>query len=99
MTNNQVKACAIIFAICRKAIDKKNTTDISNAQRFPLKLMTQYVSELHQRRLATEELEKKIAELMGEIDLEVMKEEFDKCLPMEQQSLWMMTYVQENGII
>ncbi len=40
MTNSEVIASAKIFAICRNALDKRNESDVSNAQRFPLRFAT-----------------------------------------------------------
>lgn len=64
---------------------------------FPLRGVSLYVKELHQRRLATEEREKEIAELMDKIDLGVMQNEFDKCLSLEQQGVWMLEYAKATG--
>lgn len=93
MTNNEVIASAKIFAICRNALDKRNEADVSNAQRFPLRFMTQYIKEAHTRGKVTSSIDKQIATLMDEIDEKTMEDEFDKCLTLEQQGAWIMAFM------
>lgn len=95
MTNNEVIASAKIFAVCRNALKKRNETDVSNAERFPLRLMSQYVLEMHARRKVTPEIQKRIAVLMDEISMETMKDEFDKPTTLEQRAIWFKTFFEE----
>lgn len=93
MTNNEVIASAKIFAICRNALKKRNEADVSNAQRFPLEFVTLYVREAHARGEVTTDIQKQIAALMDEIKLETMRDEFRNPLTLEQQGLWLMTFL------
>lgn len=92
MTNDEIKAAAGIFAICYTATKSRNEADIAEAQRFPLRLASQYVQKLHAMRKATPEIDKEIGELFERIDLETMRRDFKKCLTLQQQGVWMLEY-------
>ena len=92
MTNDEIKAAAGIFAICYTATKSRNEADIAEAQRFPLRLASQYVQKLHAMHKATQEIDKEIGELFERIDLETMRRDFEKCLTLQQQGVWMLEY-------
>jgi hypothetical protein len=92
MTNDEIKAAAGIFAICYTATKSRNEADIAEAQRFPLRLASQYVQKLHAMHKATPEIDKEIGELFERIDLETMRRDFEKCLTLQQQGVWMLEY-------
>lgn len=97
MTNSEVVASAKIFAICRNVLKKRNEADVSNAQRFPLEFVTLYVREAHARGKVTSSINKQIAALMDEIKMETMRDEFRKPLTLEQQGLWLMTFMKMSA--
>lgn len=92
MTNDEIKAAAGIFAICYTATNSRNEADIAEAQRFPLRLASQYAQKLHAMHKATPEIDKEIGELFERIDLETMRRDFEKCLTLQQQGAWMLEY-------
>ena len=92
MTNDELKAAAGTFAICYTATNSRNEPAIAEAPRFPLRLASQYVQKLHAMHKATPEIDKEIGELFERIDLETMRRDFEKCLTLQQQGVWMLEY-------
>lgn len=92
MTKAELEACAKIFAICYKACDSRNQQDITNAQMFPLKGATLAVQKLQRMHKATPAMEKEIAGEFDKISLDTMREEFDKCVTLQEQGVWFMAY-------
>lgn len=95
MTNEEIIASAKIFALCESILEQGKETDISNAQRFPLRMLTQYVCQVHARRKVTRDIQKQLAGLMDEISEAAMRSDFDKCLSLEQQGVWILAYRRE----
>lgn len=92
LTNEQVKALAVIYAACYRATCSDNLTDTLNAQRFPLKMASRYVHKLHDMRASTPDIERLIAEQYSKIDNDTAQACFDACLSMEQQGAWSLAY-------
>lgn len=92
MTNDEIKAAAGIFAVCYAATKSRSEADIANAQRFPLLLVSRYVQKLHAMHKATPEIDKQIGELFDRISAETMQRDFDKCLTLQQQGVWMLEF-------
>lgn len=99
MTNDEIKAAAGIFAVCYAATKSRNEADIANAQRFPLRLASLYVQKLHAMHKATPEIDKEIGELFERIDLETMRRDFEKCLTLQQQGVWMLEFARVRGAL
>lgn len=95
MTTEQIQALATIFAICRKATKTQSQSDIDNAQRFPIKWATIMVRKLHAMGKVTDDIDRAIAEQYGKIDIETFTDNFDKCLTLEQQGVWSLSYFKE----
>lgn len=95
MTTEQIQALAVIFAICRKATKTQSQSDIDNAQRFPIKWATIMVRKLHAMGKVTDDIDRAIAEQYGKIDIETFTDNFDKCLTLEQQGVWSLSYFKE----
>lgn len=95
MTTEQIQSLAKIFAICRKATNTRSQSDVDNAQRFPIKWATIMVRKLHAMGKATEEIGHKIAEQYSKIEIDTFTANFDKCLTLEQQGVWSLTYFRE----
>lgn len=93
MNNDEIKAAAGIFALCYHAIGSRNEADLSNAQRFPLKFAHLYVQKLHALHKDTPEIEQQIAALYDRIDLDTMRNDFDKCLTLQQQGTWILEFM------
>ena len=92
MTNDEIKAAAGIFAVCYAATKSHSEADIANAQRFPLLLVSRYVQKLHAMHKATPEIDKQIGDLFGRIGAETMQRDFNKCLTLQQQGVWMLEF-------
>ena len=92
MTNDEIKAAAGIFAVCYAATKSRNEADIANAQRFPLLLVSRYVQKLHVMHKATPDIDKQIGELFDRISAETMQRDFEKCLTLQQQGVWMLEF-------
>lgn len=65
---------------------------LAEAQRIPLRLASQYVQKLHAMHKATPEIDKEIGELFDRISAETMQRDFNKCLTLQQQGVWMLEY-------
>ena len=92
LTDEQVKAAAIIFAACWNATGGQNLTDVFNAQRFPLKMVQLYIKKMNDMHASTPEIENLIAEQFEKFDADTMRNCFDKCLSIEQQGIWSLAY-------
>lgn len=92
LTDEQVKAAAIIFAACWNATGGRNLTDVENAQRFPLKMVQLYIKKMNDMRASTPKIEKIIAEQLEKFDVETMQGCFDTCLSPQQQGVWSFSY-------
>lgn len=92
MTNDEIKAAAGIFAVCYAATKSRNEADIANAQRFPLLLVSRYVQKLHAMHKATPEIDKELGDLFDRIGAETMQRDFEKCLTLQQQGVWMLEF-------
>ena len=92
LTDEQVKAAAIIFAACWNATGGRNLTDVENAQRFPLKMVQLYIKKMNDMHASTPKIEKIITEQFEKFDVDTMKDCFDKCLSTEQQGVWSFAY-------
>ena len=92
LTDEQVKAAAIIFAVCWKAVGGQNLMDAENAQRFPLKMVQLYIKKMNAMHASTPKIEKIIAEQFDKLDAETMQDCFDTCLSMQQQGIWSLAY-------
>lgn len=95
MANEQIQALAKIFVICRKATKTHSQSDVDNAQRFPIKWATIMVRKLHAMGKAADEIDREIAEQYSKIDIDTFTANFDKCLTLEQQGVWNITYFLE----
>ena len=95
MTNEEIIASAKIFALCESILEQSKEADVSNAQRFPLRMLTQYVRQAHARRKVTRGIQKRLAALMDEISEATMRSEFGRCLSLEQQGVWILAYRRE----
>lgn len=92
LTDEQVKAAAIIFAACWSATGGRNLTDVENAQRFPLKMVQLYIKKMNDMHASTPEIERLIAEQFEKLDIEAVQDCFDTCLSMQQQGVWSLAY-------
>lgn len=92
LTDEQVKAAAIIFAACWNATGGRNLTDVENAQRFPLKMVQLYIKKMNDMHASTPEIERLIAEQFEKFDVEAVQDCFDTCLSMQQQGVWSLAY-------
>ena len=92
LTDEQVKAAAIIFEACWNATGGRNLTDVENAQRFPLKMVQLYIKKMNDMRASTPKIEKIIAEQLEKFDVETMQDCFDTCLSPQQHGVWSFAY-------
>ena len=74
LTDEQVKAAAIIFAACWNATGGRNLTDVENAQRFPLKMVQLYIKKMNDMHASTPEIERLIAEQFEKLDVEAVQD-------------------------
>lgn len=81
-------------------IIRRNQTDFSNACRFPLRLITQKITMMNVLHCTSPAIERAIANVYADISLEMMQNEFDKCLPLPQQGefqrgYWSLDYLDD----
>lgn len=74
----------------------RNMTDLRNAQRTPLAVITTKINVAHKLHVADRALNRAIANVYADITLEEMMSEIDKCLSMEQQGEFQRGYLAKN---
>lgn len=92
LTNEQVRAAATIFAVCRRAIGSRSSADVVNAQHYPLQYATIYTTRLHALGCSTPEIERILTEQYCQLDEETLHDNFHSCLSLEQQGVWDLAY-------